>query len=157
MKLLNKLLGIRDQGEKENLDVILDTVPEIEKEQWSALYVTGIQTNLSELQSMFSENMILNNNILENKLAKGNCISVLNAVNPGTFDDSPVHGVVVLINATSFSEYADILLRELRRAIIKLTTQFPAALIGNKPNLAFNSDELEGWLKQERDKYFFID
>lgn len=156
MKFVKNILGFGNNAEPE-LDVIVDDMPEVVKEQWSALYITGITTDLNQLKNILKDNLVFKNGIFENILSENNKISVLNAINPGTFSEAPICGVVILVNASSFSEYADILLKEIYNISCKIIRHFPDASLGAKPNQGFSSDEFTNWLKQERDRYFFIE
>lgn len=157
MKVVKKLLGFaEDAGEVDQ--ILVSEPPEIQKEQWSALYVTNIETDLAGLDALLSSKLqFTQNQIFEKVLAPGNKISVLNALNPGVFGSDEVLGVVLLINATSFSEFANILLKELYDLVVILVKHHPGAYIGELPNQNFSSEQLEAWLKSQRDKYFFID
>lgn len=156
MKFLQSILCFKD--EVECADVILEAPVEIQKQQWSALYLTGMELTLSELRNILENILNFNDSgLFEKTLAMDNKISVLNAFNPGYFTEENISGVVVLINATSFSEYADKLLQELRQVISLIIKHNPGVSIGESPNHSFSSNELESWFKAQRDRYFFIE
>lgn len=156
MKFFQNIFGSKQ--EEEYSEIKLTEPSEFQQQQWSALYLTNMETSLSELKIILGEFLeFKDTGIFETVLAPNNKISVLNAINPGIFSNNEVTGIVVLINATSFSEYADKLLQELYRVISVVAKHNPGVSIGESPQQNFSTDELESWLKNQRDRYFFID
>lgn len=160
MRFLQNIFAAKAAPEAiETSEVLLSAVPEFEKQQWSALYLTEIELSLADLKALLQDRISFNESeaIFCKEIAPENKISVLNAINPGTFTVENVCGVVILINATSFSEHADTLLKELYGIVTLIVKHYPGVAIGASPKTSFSSEQLEGWLKQQRDRYFFID
>lgn len=139
-------------------EVLLSETHEVPEEQWSALYITNLNTDLVSIKNILSGKLdFVENQTFVRELAPNNKISVLNAVKPGFFDGGQVLGVVVLINATSFSKHADSLLKELYNIVMLIIKHNPDGHIGDNPQKNLSYEELETWLKKQRSRYFFIE
>lgn len=158
MKILQDIQKMFAKKEESLSEIMLAETPEFEKYQWSALYLTNIDSSLTELKQILSGKFrYTEDNIFTNELTQNDKISVLNAINPGTFVQEAVSGIVILVNATSFSDNADLLLKELYHTVIMVTKAHPGVIIGANPLEPFSAEDLEAWLKRERNRYFFIE